>query len=314
MTQPPSQPQPSPVKLWFSAATFFAGVAGAVAAFSQVSQFVREGQLLDLVVGIVVVVVGAGLVALLVRQVARRSPGGSTSGGGAAPGVVLGMAITFSVLLVLGSFAAAGVILQQAPDPPGPGPMPAAWADDFSRPDLDPGRWKSSTSRQQISVAGGHLEFRVTPALTPRDFQTARVVTKLPAAPVSRIAFTATVMQGTPSQGAVYLVVKQGSGRESRIGMGPSPSGPGAEPWVCPELPCGSSYDGFDHPQSAGFADSRPEHVEVVAAGDRLELHAADVVNLVPIDPSPIVDVEFVLESGHAESWQVTVDDMAMTT
>ncbi|MDQ2707529.1 MAG: hypothetical protein M3Z25_07765 [Actinomycetota bacterium] len=313
MTQPPSQPQPSPVKLWFSAATFLAGVAGAVAALSQVSQFVREGQLLDLVVGIAAVVVGAGLVALLVRQVARRSPGGSTSGGGTAPGVVLGMAITFSVLLVLGSFAAAGVILRQAPDPP-PGPMPAAWADDFSGPDLDPERWKSSTSRQQISVAGGHLEFRVTPALTPRDFQTARVVTKLPAAPVSRIAFTATVMQGTPSQGAVYLVVKQGSGRESRIGMGPSPSGPGAEPWVCPELPCGSSYDGFDHPQSAGFADSRPEHVEVVAAGGRLELHAADVVNLVPIDPSPIVDVEFVLESGHTESWQVTVDDMAMTT
>lgn len=311
-----TQPQPSPVMLWLSAATFLAGVAGAVAAFSQVSQFVREGQLLDLVVGIAAVVVGAGLVALLVRQVARRSPGGSTSGGGTAPGVVLGMAFTFSVLLVLGSFAAAGAILRQAPDPPGlsPGPVPAAWADDFSGPDLDQGRWKPSTSPQQISVAGGHLEFRVTPALTPRDFQTARVVTKLPAAPVNRIAFTATVMQGTPSQGAVYLVVKQDSGRESRIGMGPSPSGPGAEPWVCPELPCGSSYDGFDHPESAGFADSRPEHVEVVAAGGRLELHAADVVNLVPLDPSPIVGVEFVLESGHAERWQVTVDDLTMTT
>lgn len=312
----------TPFRKWQSVLAVMAGVGGAIAALSQVSQFVRDKQWADLVVG----TVGVVLVAAIAAFVVLRIVGGFHGTGGASPGQVLGVSITFSVLLVLGSLAVAAWIVDgpvgPAPSPPGPtsaaapplvSRSPAAsggppWTETFDGNTLDPGRWGLPTSPDLIAVAGGRLEFRVTPAVTPEAFQRATLAPKLPAGAYSEVSLSATVSQVTPSDGGVDLIVRQDSGRESRIRMGPSPNGPGAEPWVCLRLPCGHTYDEFDHPTPAPFAQGQPAQIAIVQTGTRVELRAAGIVNIGPEDPSPIVAVEFLIEAGRGEEWLVTVD------
>lgn len=312
----------TPFRKWQSVFTVMAGVGGAIAALSQVSQFVREKQWVDLVVG----TIGVVLVATIAAFVVLRVVGGFLGPGGASPDQVLGVSITFSVLLVLGSFVVAAWIVDSpaGPTPSSPGPTtatapplvsrsPAApggpsWIETFDGNTLDPGRWEPPSSPDLIAVAGGRLEFRVTPAVTPEAFQSATLTPKLPAGAYSEVSLSATVRQVTPSDGGVDLIVRQDSGRQSRIRMGASPNGPGAEPWVCPRLPCGNSYDEFDHPTPAPFVQDQPTQVAIVQTGTRVELRAAGIVNVGPADPSPIVEVGFLIETGRGEEWLVTVD------
>ncbi|QJY45149.1 hypothetical protein [Pseudonocardia broussonetiae] len=301
---------------------------GAVAALGQVSQFIREQQWIDLFVGVAAVIVVAVVAAVVVLRVS----GAGFSVSQISSGQLLSVSVTFSVLLVAGSLALAGWIGSSStseadspvsPSSPGAGATTVdaapsgtadgdggAWAENFNEAALSPDRWEFDASIGLVDVASGQLVFRVTPELTPERFQTVTLAPIGLAGPYSSVSLSASIAQVTPSDGGVDLIVRQASGRESRLRMGPSENGPGVETWLCLRLPCGDQYDEFDHPGPAGFGQGVPGQLSIVQTGSQLELQAGDVRNRGPSDSSPIVDVQFLLETGSEENWSVNIDDL----
>lgn len=284
---------------------------GAFTALSQISEYVRSGKILDLVFGLVGTLLCLVAVASLRRWLRRRQDAGSS----ARPRtlvpvtwVLVAAALLLSVLLTVVTVLTRTNDRTVPPTPPAPTPLELV--EDFGSGQLDPERWGQVSRPDVVSVVDGRLAFRVTPDVTRGTDLDVRVRPRLPDWQVTEISTVATVEQGTGSPGGVAIVVRQESGRESRLSLGPSPAGPSAEPWICRSLPCGTQYDDFEHPGQEPFADSAPTPVGITHTGENLELVAGSATYPVPTDPSPIVDVLLTLYAGPDEQWTVTLDDL----
>lgn len=284
---------------------------GAFTAFSQISEYVRGGKLLDLVFGLVGTLLCLVAVESLRRWLRRRQYAGSA----VRPGTLVPATrlLVAAALLVSVSLTVVTVFTRtndSTVPPPPPAPTPLELVEDFDSSQLDPERWGQVNRPDVVSVVDGRLAFRVTSDVTRGTDLDVRVRPRLPDWQVTEISAVATVEQGTGSPGGVAIVVRQESGRESRLSLGPSPAGPGAEPWICRSLPCGTQYDDFEHPGQEPFADSAPTPVRITHTGEKLELVAGSAKYPVPSDPSPIVDVLLILYAGPDERWTVTLDDL----
>lgn len=189
-----------------------------------------------------------------------------------------------------------------------PSPTSLELVEGFGSGQLNPERWGHVSRPDVVSVVDDRLAFRVTPYVTRGTDLDVRVRPRLPDWQLTEISAVATVEQGTGSPGGVAIVVRQESGRESRLSLGPSPAGPGAEPWICRSLPCGTQYDDFEHLGQEQFADSAPTPVRITHTGENLKLVAGSATYSVPSDPSPIVDVLLTLYAGPDEQWTVTLE------
>lgn len=300
---------------------------GAFTAFSQISEYVRSGKLLDLTFGLVAALLCLIAVESLRRWLHRRESGEPD----ARPGrlVPATWLLVTATLLLAGSLTVVTVLTQSqarpvppstsAPDAelvpdPGPEPTPVEVVDDFADGRLNPDLWEPVSRPDVVSVVDGRLAFRVTPEVTPGTDLDVRLRPRLPDWPVEEISAVTTIQQGSGSPGGVNIVVRQQSGRESRLSLGPSPAGPSAEPWICRTLPCGTQYGDFDHPGQELFADGVSTPVRITHTGENLELVAGSARYSALSDTSPIVDVLLILYAGPNEQWTVTLDDFRLAS
>ena len=313
-------------------------------ALGQGAQFVAEGRWVELAVGSIGVVFVAALAAGLLNG-RGRTDADPVPEPDALPEdqpmswMVSGVTLALSAVLIAGALAAAAAILglpplrepppsesttaaastAAVPSVPAPTTSEAAatpvcpfWSDDFGSGGLSVERWHPPSHPEVIRVADGRLAFEITPAVTPGDFLNATLQPRLPSAPIKRVTFMGAVTQATPSAGGVDVIVRQSSGRESRLRLGPGNSGPGAEPWTCPSLPCGDEYRDFLHPPSVALTDAQPTPVMIEHDGQRVLMRVANEVVPVPDDGTSIIGIEFSLDAGRHESWLVSVDDLVV--
>jgi hypothetical protein len=190
--------------------------------------------------------------------------------------------------------------------------LQTSWSDSFDKPTLDPEKWRPVPDPEVTFVSNGMLTVDSAAVRGVPQYRK-RIDPILPGWPICSVTASLSATEGSGGAGGLTLFVQQQSGRTTGLGFGPTPSGPGMEPYICHLAAGCPSYEAYAHEGGALFGSERPETVTIIHNGSNLEIRAAGLVTPADPDPTAIVAVWLNYDAEPGDTWTASIDDLRLT-